>query len=1013
MKKGNSPIETWVIRCVYLCLMIAGLAVPVHAQYLTVSGSQLTDSSGNAISNATLTFAPVLSNGSPASFRKGTTGGQAVVTPVTANVTSGAFSLQVVDTSQTMPVNMCYAVTVTDNVTGNSLLGSGYGCVQPASTVTSWCTATTCNFDAYQPNLAALALIQTGPQGPQGATGPQGPQGPSGNLVAGVPETQTGSDALCTSGSGVNFECITNIVNFSQASSSTGIGERDWMDTTYNRWGPGSSLGNDGGWSVAKISNQIMTSAQRGITQANGLQMYKHAVGDTMGHYDYVYSDGGVTALSDEAVKGYALDSGETSGYYHGTVTGISGSGYYVTPTLSAATSGNNWTTDGAYLLDISKGTISGNLNGGGGTEPSSNILYQSTTGSHLDQYNYIIVLAGHECDSIQNLYLDGRQVFWDTSSPYGNVTRNGVNFGGNANSNTYYGPDGVAYNFGGAVYCEARFGDQSAGDYITTVSGNDPNWVPSASGTPSCMGCTYVYLKIEYNTNLFPNAPEIRFTINGKNTILDPRTGTTGFTSNWALIVADVITDPIFGLGDNAVNQEQLIAAANVCDEQVALAEGGTEARYALNYHYDTSVGPGDVLATMMDGAAGRLSRINGEWYIWPAYWQGPSFTFDQNALTGSYQWSSKRKQRDLINCVNGTYIAPTYPYNIAGNLYDQNGYYNWQIQNNFPFAFQPTNYPQYACDTLHGYASNQYLTEDLGIVLPKELGLSTVLSVAQAQRIAKITLLRNRWQGSGSFTMNLAAWSMQPLDVMQFTFSAMGWSEKSLEVVGVDFRISDNGGGSVQSVGCTVHVQETDPTAYEWSTTEELSVYDIPVTPTQAPYTPAPPTDMALISTADTALTAPDGTVTPRIEVTWNTPLDGFVTQILVQYQETSATTWVQGPLVNVSLNSAYISPIVAGEAYNVQIASVRPNGAMSAWVQILDFTTGIAMSSFAGLAPIVSPSFTGTVVQSTPSQLTSAVTAQSATAGSASVLPATPLGYLEMEINNVTCKVPYYSP
>jgi hypothetical protein len=145
MKKGNSPIETWVIRCVYLCLMIAGLAVPVHAQYLTVSGSQLTDSSGNAISNATLTFAPVLSNGSPASFRKGTTGGQAVVTPVTANVTSGAFSLQVVDTSQTMPVNMCYAVTVTDNVTGNSLLGSGYGCVQPASTVTSWCTATTCN----------------------------------------------------------------------------------------------------------------------------------------------------------------------------------------------------------------------------------------------------------------------------------------------------------------------------------------------------------------------------------------------------------------------------------------------------------------------------------------------------------------------------------------------------------------------------------------------------------------------------------------------------------------------------------------------------------------------------------------------------------------------------------------------------------------------------------------------------------------------------------------------------
>jgi hypothetical protein len=179
MKKGNSPIKTWALRCVYLCLMLAGVA---HGQMLTVSGSQLTDASGNPISNATISFAPVLTNGTPASFRKGTTGGQAVVTPVTATVTSGAFSLQVVDTSQTIPANMCYAVTVTDNVTGNQLLGSGYGCVQPTSAGAVWCPVSggvaTCNFDAYQPNLAALVQTEPGPPGP---TGPQGPLGPSGS----------------------------------------------------------------------------------------------------------------------------------------------------------------------------------------------------------------------------------------------------------------------------------------------------------------------------------------------------------------------------------------------------------------------------------------------------------------------------------------------------------------------------------------------------------------------------------------------------------------------------------------------------------------------------------------------------------------------------------------------------------------------------------------------------------------------------------------------------------------
>ena len=74
-------------------------------------------------------------------------------------------------------------------------------------------------------------------------------------------------------------------------------------------------------------------------------------------------------------------------------------------------------------------------------------IIYESTTGSHHDQYNYIIVLAGHEVDSIVNLYLDGRQVFWQGSGPGWGV-RNGVGFGGAAGGGTKIGPGGAHYNF-------------------------------------------------------------------------------------------------------------------------------------------------------------------------------------------------------------------------------------------------------------------------------------------------------------------------------------------------------------------------------------------------------------------------------------------------------------------------------------------------------------------------------------------------------------------------------------
>jgi hypothetical protein len=244
-------------------------------------------------------------------------------------------------------------------------------------------------------------------------------------------------------------------------------------------------------------------------------------------------------------------------------------------------------------------------------------IVYQSTTGSKHDQYNFVIAFAGHEIENYVNLYLDGRQVFWDNGA-YVNV-RNGVYFGGNADGNNHTGPDGQQYNFGGKVFCSPYFGDQTfgpdssggvaipGGGFSTSLYANDPTWGPGAGGTLPClMGCAYIYLKIEYDTTLFPSLPEIKVTVRGKNDIFDPRTGTRGYSTNWALLVADQITDTTWGLGDtDGVNQDQLIAAANVCDEAVDVAATGTtEARYSCHFHDDSSVDP---------WAASRASAANG----------------------------------------------------------------------------------------------------------------------------------------------------------------------------------------------------------------------------------------------------------------------------------------------------------------------------------------------------------------------------------------------------------------
>ena len=150
--------------------------------------------------------------------------------------------------------------------------------------------------------------------------------------------------------------------------------------------------------------------------------------------------------------------------------------------------------------------------------------IYRSTTGSHHDQFNYVIVLATHVVENIVNLYLDGRQVYWDPTS-FGYTSRNGVGFGGHADGNNHIGPNGQQYNFGGLVFCSPWFGDQTDGSVDGNLTANDPNWAASGGKSPWVGGCTYVYLKVEYDQGTFPGEPEIRFTVRGKNDIYDPRT--------------------------------------------------------------------------------------------------------------------------------------------------------------------------------------------------------------------------------------------------------------------------------------------------------------------------------------------------------------------------------------------------------------------------------------------------------------------------------------------------------
>ncbi|MDP3228404.1 MAG: hypothetical protein Q8N13_10570 [Acidovorax sp.] len=72
---------------------------------------------------------------------------------------------------------------------------------------------------------------------------------------------------------------------------------------------------------------------------------------------------------------------------------------------------------------------------------------------------------------------------------------------------------------------------------------------------------------------------PRARAVIRGRK-VLDPRTGTTGYSANPALMLGDLITNPVFGIGRPVAGVAE---CANWCDSELGMVPGAFRARAAI----------------------------------------------------------------------------------------------------------------------------------------------------------------------------------------------------------------------------------------------------------------------------------------------------------------------------------------------------------------------------------------------------------------------------------------------
>ena len=387
-------------------------------------------------------------------------------------------------------------------------------------------------------------------------------------------------------------------------------------------------------------------------------------------------------------------------------------------------------------------------------------ITFLESTGQTNQYLHQVIVLAGHEVNSIGDIYINDEIVSLDGS---GFVT-------------------------------DARWKDSSNNSKIRikkhTGADNqtaDSDLVSATSVTSDFkgQGIAYLYIRMEYDQTVFAEGiPIFTAKVQGKK-VYDPRSATTGYSANAALCIRDYLVSA-YGLDNSGdTNDVSFQAAANTCDESVTLSGSGTESRYEINGVIGLNQTPSDILADMMTACAGTLFWGQGQWHLKVGEYTSPVKTFTLDDLRGPITLDTKHSRRDNFNIVRGTF-----------NDADQ-GYIR-------------ADYPE--------IRSSSFITDDNGVESALDLALPLTTSSATAQRLAKMTLFRAREQMTFTADFGLEAFEVECGDIIALTIDRYGWSAKEFEVVGWKFK-NDGDAGDLR---VALTLRETSSSAFSWSAEE-----------------------------------------------------------------------------------------------------------------------------------------------------------------------------------------------
>lgn len=390
-----------------------------------------------------------------------------------------------------------------------------------------------------------------------------------------------------------------------------------------------------------------------------------------------------------------------------------------------------------------------------GQTAMNTDIRYYEPSGTDQEYFDYIIATAAHEVESIDEIYFDD-VLAWSSAG-------------------------GVSATYSGYLTVTTRLVGTSANTIAINGGGI---WGSSCRLT----GCSYIHFRVKRTGNTkkaespLVNGLPTRLTIKGKGAKLyDPRRDSTvaggsgterandqttwggGASTNrdnpalqllWFLLGWKINGKLSVGCGVpyERIDMPSFITAANICDEAIALAGGGTQPRYrtaGAGSDADTRMDVIQLFLTCMNGTLrdsnGRLSL-----QVMKNDLATPVLEFDDNDILDDFTWNQTNGLDKSINAVHGKYTDPT-----TNSLY------------------QPVEYPSIS------------ITSPDGIERLQTLDLPWVEDGKRAQRIAKQVLQRAQYRGTFSANFTAKALGCEVGDVVYLTFSPLGWTNKPFRVL------------------------------------------------------------------------------------------------------------------------------------------------------------------------------------------------------------------------------------